>query len=441
MLEATVVSGEIRHENPVHLWHSGPQLAALGRLRMLSRIIDQPILVDHEFENIRSSVDWLLKKQHDHGVIELFLSYLETLEPYLHLRGMENQLVDWCQEGLNACEVLKRIPSQILLILGNAQYSLGEWGQADESWQAAIATSQGSNQVVHARAMAALGRLQVNQGKYKTALKTLAHAEDLLIKINDTESIINVRSEVAAYYLNRRELDKALKQYLEIDEFYKEKGAKTSSDHITLMLGVIYRQKRIFDKALEYLSDLCQRSEAHKNMSGLATGSHHLAWTYFELGDFKEARYLCGKALALYEDLKDPRGLSDTYEQLGAILLEEGQIDDAIHFIDQSIQVRQQIGNDPGSISSLRRLALAHMLKGNRLLAGRLSIRVLIRYMELRILSRHRILALLRDFLVGVTKVTAYDIKGTQTRSVMESFTRTLIHSKKQNQTKNKPDP
>jgi tetratricopeptide (TPR) repeat protein len=308
--------GEMPRVNAFLLWQTGPQLAAEGRLKLLSHIRDQPAQIDREFANIRVSVDWL-KKQSEHNTAELLLAYVEILEPYFHLRGRDSELADWCSAGMDACERLKRNPSQVLLILGNAQYSLGQWEQADASWQAAIAASQGNDRVVHAHTTSALGRLQINQGKYKAGLKTLARAEDLLAKINDTQAIIGVRSEIAAYYLNRRELEKALKLYLEIDEFHKKSGAKESSDHITLMLGVIYRQKRVFDKAIAYLSELCRRGEMHNDKSGLATGSHHLAWVYFELRELEQARHLCGKALALYEDLQDPRGLSDGYEQLG----------------------------------------------------------------------------------------------------------------------------
>lgn len=438
-IESTIGAGE-HQKNVVQLWTYGLQAAAPQRLKLLSDIRDQPTEIDREFENIRASLDWL-KNKYEHKDVELFIAYLQTLDSYLRSRGKGNDLANWCVNVLTICEILKKNPARILLSLGNAQYSLGKWQEADESWQAAIAASRDKDTVTHARTVAALGQLQANQGKYKTALKTLAQAQELLDEIGDTEALIGVRSEIASYYLNRRELDRALELYLEVEELYQKSNPKESSSHITLMLGVIYRQKRIFNKATEYLFELCRHSEIQKDMSALATGSHHLAWVHFELAEFEEARKLCGKALALYENLKDPRGLSDGYEQLGAILIEEGKLEEAIDSIKQSIQVRQEIGNDPGSISSLRRLALAYMMKGDRLLAARLSIHVLARYVDLGILSRHRILALLRDFMTGIIKVALYGTRGNRAASVMENFSRTLFHPKKQTQKRNEPNP
>lgn len=426
-------------KSSILLWESVNINAAITRLKLLSQIKNQPTLIDREFSNIRASITWLAKRQEDNAA-ELLLKYVETLESYLHLRGRDFELASWCLSGLDACEKLRRNPSQILFILGSTQYTLGKWEQADTSWQAAIESSKGIDPIVHAHTTSALGRLQINQGRYKTALNTLAHAESLLNEIKDTDGIIAVRSEIAAYYLNRRELQKALEIYLKIDDLSKEYGAKQSSNHIILMLGVIYRQKKDFDKAIYYLSELCHRGEAQNDRQSLATGTHHLAWVYFELRDLEKARHLCGKALALYEDLKDPRGTSDGYEQLGAFLLEEEKIEDAINLLKQSIQVRQKIGNNPGSISSMRRLALAYMFKGNRLLAFQLAIQVLTQYMKLGIFSRQRILSLSQDFLVGTSKLFLRKIKKTgypgkytpdqSAKSIAESFSRILTQSK-----------
>jgi tetratricopeptide (TPR) repeat protein len=421
----------------VLFWHSSLQLAAERRLKLLSNMRDQPAQIDQEYANFHASMDWL-KKQSERTPSELLLAYLGILEPYLHLRGHDTEFADWCLAGLDACERLRRNPAQILLMLGNAQYSLGQWKQAEASWNACIAASREIDLDTHARTTYAIGRLQINQGKYRDGLKTLVEAESLLVKIGDTQSIIGVRSEIAAYHQNRRELKKALKLYLEIDKYYKKNGGKESSDNILLMLGVIYRQTRVFDKAIGYLSELCRRGETQKNMSSLATGSHHLAWVYFEMRNLEQARQLCGKALALYNDLRDPRGLSDGYEQLGAILTEEGKLKEAIDSLEQSIQVRKQIGNDPGSISSLRRLALAYMLEGRQKLAIQLSIQAVRRYIQLGILSPQRVAALAKDFITGITKVILFRSNENKGKSVMESFSRALMQPKKHDQAQDK---
>lgn len=426
-------------EDAFLLWKCVELSAAQTRLKLLSRVKDRPEQIDREFSNIHTSINWLISRQ-DFSSAEILIQYIETLETYLHLRGHASELVNWCIEGLTACNLLKRDPSHILLILGNAQYALGQWEQANESWLASIESSNEKDAITHAHAVFAIGRLQINQGNYKTALKTLAKAEKLLSKVNETQAIINVQSEVAAYYLNRKELEKALNLFLEIAEFERENTAKVVSNHTNLMLGIIYRQKKEFNKAIEYLSMLCQQNDTQKDISSLATGTHHLAWVYFELRDLARARNLCGKALSLYKDLHDPRGLSDGYEQLGAILLEEGKLDEAIDFLEKSAQMRKLLGNQPGYTSSMRRLVLAYVLRGESSSAWKLLPQILKNYLRFGIMSRQRFFSLLKDFFIGIGKAVferpsnvnlSSATLSRNATSTMESFSRFLIRPKK----------
>jgi hypothetical protein len=81
-------------------------------------------------------------------------------------------------------------------------------------------------------------------------LATLTIAEALLSARADTEGVATARSEVAAYYLNHGEFDKALLQHLEVDDLRRQNGAVESSDHTLTMLDVVYRMKREYDKAV-----------------------------------------------------------------------------------------------------------------------------------------------------------------------------------------------
>lgn len=421
----------------VQFWQTANQRAAVTRLKLFSNL--QPKQLDRELPNLRASANWLMK-QRDKKSATLFLNYLETLAPYLRLRGLDYELEHWCEAGLQACERLQLDSTHILLIHGEAQYALGQWERANTSWQSAINVSKEIDQFTYARATSALGRLQINQGKYKLALNTLERAENLLQEMGETEEIISIRSEIAAYYLNRRELDKALKLYLDIDRLHKKNGAAQSSDHTLLMLGVTYRQKGVFDKAIDYLLRLYRRGEAQRNLASMATAAHHLAWTFIEQGKLKDANYLCGQALALYQEIKDPRGLSDGYEQLGAILLENRDIKNAITYLNLSAQMRQRLGNRPGFVSSLRRLALAHLLERNHKKVIHLLFKILVIYIQLGIFSRQRAFALLHDFAAGLKKSlksnkqtiaqveNGYDHQTTN-ETIMETFSRSLINT------------
>jgi tetratricopeptide (TPR) repeat protein len=381
-------------------WKIVDRQAAIVRLRMLEELQHEPDQLDKELPNFQSSMRWL-RGQLDDESASLFLSYLNLIFSYLQIRNRDFELEQWCTAGLEASKRLDRNAADILLRRGEAQYALGHWHQAQDSWQAAEIASQGENSIVNARAVFALGRLQLNRGNYKMALSTLARAEALFENLGDQEATLNIRSEIAAYYLNRRELDKALRLYLDIDQDYKNTGGRESSDHSLLMLGVVYRQKKIYDKAIQCLSALYKRGEQQHRPSAVATAAHHLAWTYLELEQLEKAQTLCGQALSLYDDIQDPRGLSDAYEQLGAILLKQENTKDAVVFFEKSSEIRSALGNQPGLASCLRQEVFAHFLDGNYKQTFVLLMKTLFLYIRLRMLTRHRMMAIIRDFSIN----------------------------------------
>jgi tetratricopeptide (TPR) repeat protein len=384
-------------------WQTAEYYAAAVRFRLLENYQGALNQIDREIYNFRSSINWL-KKQEDKASALLLLSYLDLLIPYFQTKNFDVELEQWCKAGVEAGKRLNTNPGQLLFHLGEAQYALGRWKEAGESWQLAAATSGDEEPTTYARAVFGLGRLQSNRGDYKAALATLTKAEKLFTDLGDSDAVLAVRSELAAYYLNRRDLDEALRLYLEIDQTHRNYGAIESPDSSLLMLGVVYRQKEAYEEAIRYLSELYHRGEQRFHSSSQATASHHLAWTYLALGQMEKAQRFCGQALALYQDIQDPRGLSDGYEQFGVILFEQGRYEEAIKHFRQSGEMRRLLGNQPGFISSVRREALGYLFDGQYIKAVTFSVKTLILYLRLGLLSRERIKALVTDFLPYLNK-------------------------------------
>lgn len=379
-------------------WKSADRLAAEARLGLARRYQNQYERLDDELANLRASQSWLAT-QSSEETARLVIAYVQVLASYLRQRGFNAELLRWCEDGLRACERLRQNPGWLLLLRSEAQNALGRWDETMASIQAAIEASRGEDPQTYARAVLALGRLQLNQGDYKTALETLAQAETLLSEQSDYEGLVTVRSEVAAYHLNRRELDKALSLYLEVDRLRRQAGATETSDHTLLMLGVVHRKKREYEQAAAYLQQLLKRAEAQRNRGAAATAAHHLAWVRLNQGDLAQARRLCGRAIELYEEIGDTRGASDAYEQLGFIVMTEGQGEEAVSCLERSLAMRRQLGNQEGEASSLRRLAIVHLRMGHLAAAVRDLWQSLATYRRLGVLSRQRFTAILGELL------------------------------------------
>ncbi len=386
---------------PIHeFWARAHQLAAGPRLALARHYRDQPARLDDEYSGLQAIQAWL-NRSAEGGAAQLLLEYADLLAPYLRGRARHRDQLAWCEDAVRACGELGWNAGPWLWARGQAQISLGQWDAASASLQRAMRTTEGVEPAIHAKAVLAFGTLQFNRGQYCAALKTLRRAEALFASRSDYEGLAEARSEMAAYHLNRGDPRGALKLYLEADQLRRTAGAVESSDHTLLMLGIVYRNLKDYPRAASHLQALVKREEEHGNPAAVATGVHHLAWAHLRQNDTERARQLCGRALDLYLDMADTRGLSDAYEQLGCIDLMDGKPDAAVNHLHQSLTLRRSLGNQHGQASSLRRLAVAHSARREWRAAFQFLRQSLLLYWQLNMLGRQRLLQVVYEFFTG----------------------------------------
>ncbi|GHO93816.1 hypothetical protein KSF_038640 [Reticulibacter mediterranei] len=379
-----------------HTIHSMLYIAAQTRLNLAQQYQAQYSRLDTEFANLRSSFDWLIGLRSEEAA-QLLNKYIEVLTPYLQQRGLQKELLRWCEATLSLNTTLQRKSAQLLLLNGQTQYALGEWSKAKDNLIAAAEASKQDDMPTYARALLDLGRLQFNQGDYEIAFQTMKQVEPLLQETN-FEQWAAIRAEVAAYHLNREELDAALAIYLEIYGRNKQQGTNASTSHILLMLGVVYRRKKDYAQAHFYLEQLLKGAEIEQSQGKIATAAHHLAWVYLDERNILVARKLCGRAITHYEAISDQRGISDSYEQLGCIALTEQQGEEALIHLQKSLTMRRQLHNQQGIASSLRRIAIAHLILRHVRKGLHYLWQSLVMYHSLKILTRQQLTETFLEF-------------------------------------------
>ncbi len=375
----------------IRTWATAHFLSARTRLQLLRRHHDQYTWIDAEYANTQVSLSWL-STQNSSKEAQLLIEYLHLLAPYFQQRSLQAELLQWCEAGIRAANALQQSPGWLLLLMGQAQYARGHWHEARTSYQAAINTSEKEDVQTYGQAMLALGRLEFNQGNYTEAFATFERAKVHFSAETDQEQLLIILGETAAYYLNRKEFEKALSLYLEVDRRQKQSGATESSDHTLLMLGVVYRRKKDYGRARDYLQQLLERGERQQNHAAMATAAHHLGWTYLSQKRGAQARMCCGKAIRLYEEIGDERGLADAYEQLGCIALADGQGQEALRHLQSALERKRQRHSQQGEASVLRHLAIAYLTMGD-LKAGFSNLwQSLTLYRKLGVLTKQRII-------------------------------------------------
>ena len=109
----------------VHYWASSPYLSAIIRLQFARSHQDQYDWFDSEFANLRGCQSWLAA-QHGTKEVHLLLEFLRVLAPYLQQRGLQTELVGWCEAGLRASEILQQPSGWVLFLRGQEGGGNGE---------------------------------------------------------------------------------------------------------------------------------------------------------------------------------------------------------------------------------------------------------------------------------------------------------------------------
>ena len=391
-----------RHEARLQ---SAPSREATRRLKTMQDYQTQHKKLNAVFEDIERSHSWLTTQDSEEAA-KLLIDYTEVCASYFLETGRNNHLLTWCQQALPACEKLRQSPHCLQLLLGKAQNALGQWEEAEDSFLKAVALSkQVNDSVIYGEALYTLGRLQFHQSKYEQAIETLEQAKLL----NDEYSLhfVSIGIEIATYFMNRRELDKALSLYsMEEERLAHIVNAEETEvyAYALLMIGVVWRKKKQYQKAIKYLEQARAQGTERENNNTIATASHHLAWVHLEQGEVIEAQKLSNEANRLYEKMGDERGSADGYEQLGRIYLVQGKAKKALPFLEKSLAFRYQIGNLHGEAVSLSILSLAHLKTGNIIAAVRYFCKTLLAYQRLGMLSHQRLLLISQEILQWLFK-------------------------------------
>lgn len=365
-------------------------------LSVATKNIDNFRVIDAELGQIKVAI-FGLSQRDDLLSAQSTLEFVHVMSKFLKGRSLNSDLLTYCDLGLRACEKTNNNKGWLFLLRCEAHYALGSWDKSVEDALNAVIETKTIIPEVYARATLALGRIQFNRGEYTEALSRLSTAQELCLELNDMEGVATVRAEIAAYYLNRGKINEASRRYLEVAKMREDYGLEDQQNHSLLMLGVICRRQHKWEQGEEFLVRLYNKGKVSNDPNAMATAEHHRAWIRYDQRCFHEAQELGNSALQIYKRTGDMRGMSDAYEQLGMIELEKGNINLAQIHLENSLILRNQIANQHGVASSLRRLAMLCLSSCSWIEGFRYLVKSIKLYKRLEMLSLPRIAGIIID--------------------------------------------
>ena len=127
------------------------------------------------------------------------------------------------------------------------------------------------------------------------------------------------------------------------------------------------------DIAVQALS--CAQKAGHK--PSVARVERYLGVVYFMMGAVDKAREHFEHSLAIYQQLRDEKGIAACLNNLGVIQQETGRYDEAIASFEKSVQIKLSLGDTAGACSGMINMGTISLYRGEHRKAIGLFNRVL----------------------------------------------------------------
>lgn len=196
-----------------------------------------------------------------------------------------------------------------------------------------------------------LALYEKNLNKFNDAIQTLQKVDSLYTisdyKIGKAGVLLNLGS----LYKALGDYEKAIENYnLAFQNFEKEGNLSGMAKGLS-NIGSIYYDETKYEKSLESYINALEIKESFNDdgspvagKSEIAYGLNRIAGVQWKLKQFEKAKYNFLKALSIFEEEKNLRGLSYTTAKLGVTYNSLQQYDSALYYHERALKIRQQLG-------------------------------------------------------------------------------------------------
>ncbi|HPE18174.1 MAG TPA: tetratricopeptide repeat protein [Tenuifilaceae bacterium] len=215
-----------------------------------------------------------------------------------------------------------------------------------------------------------LSRVYAQLNQFEKAKEVLHKSIDIRNELNDEIKLASAYNDMGNIYLQNGELADAIRYYLLSLKIRQQLGAHSDASRTLTNIGIVYRMLgsnnnalNYFNRALELISEETdplgkayvfinqgntyrdlgspeQALESYKkalniriktgNMLSSAQALRSVANAYADMNSFSEAKKALGRSLDIFRENDDQRGIADTENELGNVLLKEGRLEDAM---------------------------------------------------------------------------------------------------------------
>lgn len=211
------------------------------------------------------------------------------------------------------------------------------------------------------------------EGKIDSALIYIEKNLDLARTLKDSLQIGIALLNMGVIYRDKMEFEKALAYSLEGKAIFEKRSDPSLLSQVNDALQTLYNYRTEYDKAIIYGEQAVAQARQQKDPMLLIKPLVNLSLSYIAKLDIKKGAQLLEEALAICKPLNNPGIEAVITQNLGDIALKNYDIPLTKKYITYSLSVFQQTGSMDGQASCLRALAVCHLQEKNYTLAKTLA--------------------------------------------------------------------
>jgi two-component system NarL family sensor kinase len=212
-----------------------------------------------------------------------------------------------------------------------------------------------------AQSLSDMGSIYFIKGDVDESLEHYQEALHIREEDKDEEGISSINFKLGAVYYRKMELEKSMDYYLKALKFYEQVNNESVIANLYSNIAVTYTALRNYPKALEFLNK-SEQFFSERNMD------QQLANTLLSIGNVYIFTKDTTKGIAYYERAiveGKKAGVfnveASAYNNIGMILTEQGRHQEAVRYINKSIEIREREKLESDAASSNLTLAINYI--------------------------------------------------------------------------------
>jgi len=284
-------------------------------------------------------------------------------------QGNTKEAMNLFREAYALADSLDIEPARVecLRRMGSALAVRGELDEAADRYQQAIdICKQLDDKRELSEIYGDLGEVLVEQGKLDEAVKVFKAAAERLDHDNPL-GLALAKRRLGAAYQEKGEYKRAEEFYSEADGLLDSLDDAGERAVLCTAWGSLCQEQGRARDALMRFKQALAINEGHRHVLGEAICRRHIGSALQDLGRLDEAEEELRRARALFEQQggEDKPELIEVTNRLGAVLVDQGRVHDALDLFRQAYNQAHALGIGPAKVECLRRMGSALAASGN----------------------------------------------------------------------------